>query len=107
MEPAAITPHTKAIVPVHLYGQCADMKAIRKIADKHKLFVVEDNAQAIGSAGDGFKTGELSDTVCTSFIIQKNLGTFGDGGAVVTNHEKVEREVRRMRNHSSRKRLCP
>src|SRR5688500_14566685 len=60
----AITPKTKALVPVHLYGQCADMKAIRKIADKHKLFVVEDNAQAVGAAGDGFRIGELSDAVC-------------------------------------------
>ena len=103
---AAITPKTKALVPVHLYGQCADMKAIRKIADKHKLFVVEDNAQGFGAAGDGFKIGGLSDAVCTSFIIQKNLGTFGDGGAVVTNHEHVDRAVRRMRNHGSEKRSC-
>ena len=103
---AAITPKTKAIVPVHLYGQCADMKAIRKIADKHKLLVIEDNAQAIGSAGNGFKVGELSDTVCTSFIIQKNLGCFGDGGAVVTNHENVDRIVRTLRNHGSGKRSC-
>jgi dTDP-4-amino-4,6-dideoxygalactose transaminase len=103
---AAITPKTKAIVPVHLYGQCADMKAIRKIADKHKLLVIEDNAQGFGAAGDGFKIGELSDAVCTSFIIQKNLGTFGDGGAVFTNHENVDRQVRRMRNHGSEKRSC-
>ena len=103
---AAITPKTKAIVPVHLYGQCADMKAIRKIADKHKLFVIEDNAQAIGARGDGFKIGELSDAVCTSFIIQKNLGTFGDGGAVVTNNDQIDRHVRRLRNHGSEKRSC-
>jgi len=103
---AAITPKTKAIVPVHLYGQCANMKAIRKIADKHKLYVVEDNAQAIGAAGDGFKIGELSDSVCTSFIIQKNLGCFGDGGAVVTNNADIDRHVRRMRNHGSEKRSC-
>jgi len=93
-------------VPVHLYGQCADMKAIRKIADKYKLLVVEDNAQAIGAAGDGFKIGELSDATCTSFIIQKNLGTFGDGGAVVTNHPEVDRMVRKLRNHGSEKRSC-
>ncbi|MCW5982186.1 MAG: DegT/DnrJ/EryC1/StrS family aminotransferase [Bryobacteraceae bacterium] len=101
---AAITEKTKMIVPVHLYGQCADMKAIRKIADKHKLYVIEDNAQAIGAHGDGFKVGELSDGVCTSFIIQKNLGTFGDGGALVTNNTDLDREVRRMRNHGSLKR---
>ncbi len=103
---AAITPKTKAIIPVHLYGQCADMKAIRKIADKHKLFVIEDNAQAIGAAGDGFKIAELSDAACTSFIIQKNLGTFGDGGAVVTNNSEVDRIVRKLRNHGSDKRSC-
>jgi dTDP-4-amino-4,6-dideoxygalactose transaminase len=101
---AAITPKTKAIVPVHLYGQCADMKAIRKIADKHKLAVIEDNAQAIGSAGDGFKVGHLSDAVCTSFIIQKNLGTFGDGGAICTNNAEIDRITRKLRNHGSEKR---
>ena len=101
---AAITPKTKAIVPVHLYGQCADMKALRKIADKHKLFVIEDNAQAIAARGDGFRIGELSDAVCTSFIIQKNLGCFGDGGAVVTNNATVDRVVRKLRNHGSDKR---
>src|SRR5690242_11990370 len=103
---AAITPKTKALVPVHLYGQCADMRAIRKIADRHKLLVIEDNAQGIGAAGDGFKIGELSDAVCTSFIIQKNLGTFGDGGAVITNHEKVDQVIRKLRNHGSEKRSC-
>ena len=97
---AAITPKTKALVPVHLYGQCADMKAIRKVADKHKLFVIEDNAQATGAKGDGFKIGELSDAVCTSFIIQKNLGTF------VTNNDQIDRVVRRLRNHGSEKRSC-
>jgi dTDP-4-amino-4,6-dideoxygalactose transaminase len=98
---AAITPKTKAILPVHLYGQCADMKAIRKVADQHKLFVVEDNAQAIGASGSGFRIGELSDAATTSFIIQKNLGTFGDGGALVTNNPDVDRTVRRLRNHGS------
>ncbi len=103
---AAITAETKALVPVHLYGQCADMKAVRKIADKHKLFVIEDNAQAIGASGDGFKIGELGDAVCTSFITQKNLGTFGDGGAVVTDNEQIDRAIRRLRNHGSEKRSC-
>jgi len=103
---AAITPRTKAIVPVHLYGQCADMKAIRKIADKHHLFVIEDNAQAIGAHGDGFHIAEFSDAATISFIIQKNLGTFGDGGAVVTNNAEVDRLVRKLRNHGSDKRSC-
>ncbi len=103
---AAITPKTKALVPVHLYGQCADMKAIRTIADRHRLLVVEDNAQSLGAAGDGFKIGELSDAMCTSFIIQKNLGCFGDGGAVVTNRPEVDRTIRRLRNHGSEKRSC-
>src|SRR3989339_1590124 len=71
---AAITPKTKAIIPVHLYGQCADMPAIAKIAKKHNLKVIEDNAQGIDGRGDTFKQGELSDAVATSFIIQKNLG---------------------------------
>jgi dTDP-4-amino-4,6-dideoxygalactose transaminase len=98
---AAITPKTKAIVPVHLYGQCAPMRELRAIADKHNLFIIEDNAQAIDAAGDDFKIGELSDAVCTSFIIQKNLGTFGDAGAVFTNNDKINSEVRRLRNHGS------
>ena len=91
---AAIAPKTKAIVPVHLYGQCADMLAIKKIADKHKLRVIEDNAQGIGAQGNGFKVGALSDAATTSFIIQKNLGTFGDGGALVTNNAEIDARVR-------------
>jgi dTDP-4-amino-4,6-dideoxygalactose transaminase len=98
---AAITPKTKAIIPVHLYGQCADMPAIKAIADKHKLKIIEDNAQGIGAAGKGFKIAELSDVTTTSFIIQKNLGTFGDGGALVTNIAEVDATVRRLRNHGS------
>ncbi len=98
---AAITPKTKAIVPVHLYGQCADMPAIRKIADKHGLKIVEDNAQGIGAHGNGFKIAELSDAATTSFIIQKNLGTFGDGGALVTNNPDIDAKVRKLRNHGS------
>ena len=101
---AAITPKTKAIIPVHLYGQCADMPAIKKIADKHKLRVIEDNAQAIDAAGDGFRIGELSDATSISFIIQKNLGTFGDGGALVTNAADIDATVRKLRNHGSNKR---
>src|SRR5262245_10504803 len=98
---AAITPRTRGIVPVHLYGLCADMRAVADIAYKHKLFVVEDNAQGIDGHGPDWKQGQLSDAVCTSFIIQKNLGTFGDGGALVTNRDDVDATVRRLRNHGS------
>ncbi|HEX6738518.1 MAG TPA: DegT/DnrJ/EryC1/StrS family aminotransferase [Vicinamibacteria bacterium] len=100
----AITPRTVGIVPVHLYGLCADMKAVSAAAKKHKLWVVEDNAQAIDAHGPDFKQGELSDAVATSFIIQKNLGTFGDGGALVTNRADLDADVRRLRNHGSTKR---
>jgi dTDP-4-amino-4,6-dideoxygalactose transaminase len=100
----AITPRTVGIVPVHLYGHCANMKAVSAIARKHKLWVVEDNAQSIDAHGDGFKPGELSDAMCTSFIIQKNLGTYGDGGALITNLPEMDNAMRRLRNHGSLKR---
>jgi dTDP-4-amino-4,6-dideoxygalactose transaminase len=101
---AAITPRTRALVPVHLYGLPADMPAIARIARAHKLRVVEDCAQAIGARDNGFAIGELSDAVCLSFIIQKNLGCFGDGGAVVTNHQDLATTLRKLRNHGSLKR---
>jgi dTDP-4-amino-4,6-dideoxygalactose transaminase len=101
---SAITPNTKAIIPVHLYGQCADMPALKKIADAHRLRVIEDNAQAIDAAGAGFKIGQLSDATSVSFIIQKNLGTFGDGGALLTNDAGIDATVRKLRNHGSVKR---
>jgi dTDP-4-amino-4,6-dideoxygalactose transaminase len=98
---AAITPKTKGIVPVHLYGLSADMAAIRDIAQKHKLWVIEDNAQGIDGAGPDWKQGQFSDAVTTSFIIQKNLGTFGDGGALLTNRDDINEKVRKLRNHGS------
>ncbi len=101
---AAVTPKTKAIIPVHLYGQCADMPAIKAIADRHRLRLIEDNAQAIDAAGKGFRIGALSDAATTSFIIQKNLGTFGDAGALVMNDSEIDRRVRKLRNHGSEKR---
>ena len=101
---AAITDKTKAIVPVHLYGQLADMPAIFKIAKKHNLLVVEDCAQSLGASGDGFTIGSLSDAVCTSFIIQKNLGTFGDSGGILTNRDDIIDPIHALRNHGSLKR---
>jgi dTDP-4-amino-4,6-dideoxygalactose transaminase len=100
----AITDRTRAIVPVHLYGQPANMTAIAEIAQRHNLLVIEDCAQAIGAAGDTFAIGELSDAVCISFIAQKNLGTFGDSGGIVTNRDDIVDRIRALRNHGSLKR---
>ncbi|HEY3266663.1 MAG TPA: DegT/DnrJ/EryC1/StrS family aminotransferase [Armatimonadota bacterium] len=99
-----ITPRTKMIVPVHLYGQPAEMPAIAAIAKKHNLFLVEDCAQAMGAAGDTWKIGQYSDAVATSFITAKNLGTFGDSGGLMTNSEKMVEVVSKLRNHGSSKR---
>jgi dTDP-4-amino-4,6-dideoxygalactose transaminase len=101
---AVITDRTKAIVPVHLYGQLAQLSAIAEITRRHHLLVVEDCAQAIGAAGDGFSIGELSDAVCTSFMVRKNLGAFGDGGAVLTNRDDIVDRIRALRNHGSLRR---
>ena len=98
---AAITDKTKAIMPVHLYGQCAPMNEIWDIAEKHGLEVIEDNAQAIDGAGDTFKQGDRSATMTTSYIIQKNLGCFGDGGMVFTNRADIDAKIRKLRNHGS------
>ena len=92
-------------MPVHLYGQLADMTAIAEIAKKHNLLVIEDCAQAIDASGDGFEIGELSDAVCTSFIIQKNLGTFGDSGRDSDQPRGRDRAAfAALRNHGSLKR---
>lgn len=106
---AAITPKTKAIVPVHLYGQAAEMDAISEIAKKHNLFVVEDNAQAIGcdyTHNDGkiSKTGTIGDIGCTSFFPSKNLGCYGDGGALYTNDDELAAKIRMIANHGQSKR---
>ena len=97
---AAITPRTKAIIPVHLYGQMVDMPALAAIARRHNLFVVEDCAQAIDAHGDGFAIGEYSDAVCAASFRTK-LGTYGDGGAVVTNRDDIVPRIRALRNHGS------
>jgi len=101
---AAITSRTRAILPVHLYGQMANMQAIAEIARRHNLAVVEDCAQAIDAHGDGFAIGELSDAVCASFIANKNLNTYGDGGAVITNRDDIVPRIQALRNHGSTKR---
>ena len=100
----ALTPKTKAIVPVHLFGQCADMEAILAFAKKHKLFVLEDTAQAIGaeytfSDGTVAKAGTMGDFGSTSFFPSKNLGCFGDGGAIFTNNELLAKKCRAIVNH--------
>ena len=100
----AITPKTKAIIPVHLYGQAADMEAIMLIAEKHGLFVIEDNAQAIGndfifSNGTQKKTGSIGHIGCTSFYPSKNLGAFGDGGAMMTNDDALAEKMKMIASH--------
>lgn len=98
----AITEKTKAIIPVHLYGQTADMDPIREIAEKHNLYIIEDAAQAIGATYKGRKTGELGDTACFSFFPTKNLGAYGDAGMVVTNNEDLAEKMRVIRVHGSK-----
>lgn len=101
---AAITPRTKAIVPVHLFGQCADMETILAIAHKHNLFVIEDTAQAIGSVytftnGSQKQAGTMGDVGCTSFFPSKNLGCMGDGGAMYTTNEVLSKRLKMIANH--------
>lgn len=105
----AITPHTKAIVPVHLFGQCADMGRIMEIAKKHNLYVVEDNAQAIGAQWKGMlggrenpKSGTIGHIGCTSFFPSKNLGCFGDGGAMFANDEALAQKLHCIANHGQK-----
>jgi dTDP-4-amino-4,6-dideoxygalactose transaminase len=113
MDPAAIekaiTPKTKAIVPVHLYGHAADMEPIMAIAKKHQLYVIEDNAQGIGnlytfSDGTQKKTGAIGDIGCTSFYPSKNLGAFGDGGAIFTNNDALAEKLKMIASHGQSKR---
>jgi dTDP-4-amino-4,6-dideoxygalactose transaminase len=105
----AITPRTKAVVPVHLFGQAADMEGIMQIARDHNIFVVEDNAQAIGadytfSSGKTYKLGTLGDIGTTSFFPAKNLGCFGDGGAMFTNDEELAEKLAMIANHGQTER---
>ncbi|WP_210148959.1 DegT/DnrJ/EryC1/StrS family aminotransferase [Chryseobacterium scophthalmum] len=100
----AITPKTKAIIPVHIFGQCANMEEILKIAEEHNLFVIEDNAQAIGSqytfsSGEVRHAGTMSTVGTTSFFPSKNLGCYGDGGAIFTNNDELAHRLRGIVNH--------
>ncbi len=102
-----ITPNTKVIATVHLYGQTADMEAIMAIAEKHSLYVIEDNAQSIGgeytfSNGSIFKTGTIGHISTTSFFPSKNLGCFGDGGAIVTNDDILAEKIKMIANHGQK-----
>jgi dTDP-4-amino-4,6-dideoxygalactose transaminase len=101
---ALITPNTKAIIPVHLYGQSVDMDRLMAIAKKHNLAVIEDCAQAIGAEWKGRKVGTIGDIGCFSFFPSKNLGAFGDGGMVTTNDEPLSERLKMLRVHGSRKR---
>lgn len=101
---AAITPRTRAIVPVHLYGQPADMKPILKIARKHGLRVIEDACQAHGAEYDGRRVGGIGDAAAFSFYCAKNLGAYGEAGMVVTNDREVAKSVQILRNHGSTER---
>lgn len=100
----AITPKTKAIVPVHLFGQSVDMEPLMEIAKKHNLYVIEDNCQAIGSDytfsdGSKAKTGTIGNVGTTSFFPSKNLGAYGDGGAIFTNDDELAKKIRSVVNH--------
>ena len=103
----AITKSTKAIVPVHLFGQSCDMNAIMNLAKEHNLFIIEDNAQAIGCSYSGFdkkiKTGVIGDVGCTSFFPSKNLGCYGDGGAIMTNDDELAIQLKMIANHGQSK----
>ena len=96
---AAITPKTKAIIPVHLYGQPCDMDAIMDIAKRHNLYVVEDCCQAIGALYNGKMVGTFGDIGCYSFYPTKNLGTMGDGGLITVNSENLKNRIIALRNH--------
>ncbi len=97
---AAVTPHTKAIIPVHIFGMPADMDALNVIARNHKLFIVEDAAQAHGARYKGKRVGQFGAISCFSFYPTKNLGAYGEGGALLTNDDKLAARARSLREHA-------
>jgi len=99
---AAFTPRTKAVMAVHLFGQCADMSTVRAICEKHRGWLIEDAAQAIGSEWEGRRAGSMSDYGCFSFFPSKNLGAAGDGGMIVTQNAEYADRVRLLREHGAR-----
>lgn len=101
---AAITPRTKAIMPVSLYGQCADFAAIEAIAARHRLAVIEDGAQSFGATANGRRSGALATIGCTSFFPSKPLGCYGDGGAMFTNDDALAYDLRQIARHGQAKR---
>lgn len=101
---AAITPRTKAIIPVSLYGQCADYDAINEIAAKHNIPVIEDAAQSLGATYKGRKSGNLTTVACTSFFPSKPLGCYGDGGAIFTNDDELAKVMRQIARHGQDRR---
>ncbi len=104
---AALSPRSKAIIPVHLYGQPADMDEITAFARQHGLAVIEDNAQAFGAQYKGRRTGSLGDLGCLSFFPSKNLGGYGDGGMVTTNDDALAEKARMLRTHGWKKKYFP
>jgi dTDP-4-amino-4,6-dideoxygalactose transaminase len=100
---AAVTPKTKALIPVHLFGQMADMDPVMEIARKHKLFVLEDACQAHGATYKGQRAGSIGDAGAFSFYPGKNLGAYGEAGAVVTNNPELDRTLRMLRDHGQAK----
>ena len=106
---ASLSPRTKAIIPVHLFGQCVNMKTLMHIADMRELFIIEDNAQSIGAkclTEDGTRqySGTIGHIGCTSFYPSKNLGCYGDGGAMITRDESISKKLRMVANHGMQKR---
>jgi len=99
---AAITPKTKAVIAVHLYGQCCDLTAVKAVCDKHQVWLIEDAAQAIGAEWEGKRAGSVGDFGCFSFFPSKNLGGAGDGGMIVTKNAEFAEKLRLLREHGAK-----